>query len=95
MWQDVINGMFESFGGFFILFSCIKLFKQKKVRGVSLVHISYFTLWGFWNPYYYSHLQQWTSLFGGSFVVVVNLLWLILLFYYIRKEKNETCNRDL
>ena len=89
MWQDVINGMFESFGGFFILFSCFKLMKQKKVRGVSLVHISYFTLWGFWNPYYYTFLRQWTSLIGGSFVVGVNLFWLALLVYYIRKEKHE------
>jgi len=86
-WQDIVNGLFESCGGFFILFSCVLLYKQKKVRGVSPVHISYFTLWGFWNPYYYTFLKQQVSFFGCVFVVAVNLFWLVLLIHYIRKEK--------
>ena len=88
MW-DFINGTFEFLGGWFILFSCRKLFKQKKVRGVSFIHIAYFTLWGFWNLAYYPHLGQWVSFAGGLGVVAVNTLWLGMLIWYIRKEKNE------
>lgn len=88
MW-DLVNGFFEIFGGFFILFSCIKLSREKKIRGVSWVHVTYFTLWGFWNLVYYPHLGQWLSLVGTIFIVLMNCLWLGLMIYYIRKEKNE------
>lgn len=86
MW-DLVNGSFEIFGGFFILFSCIKLYRDKKVRGVSWVHLTYFTLWGFWNLAYYPHLEQWTSFVGGGLVVLANCFWLGLMIYYIRKEQ--------
>ncbi len=88
MW-DLVNGSFEIFGGFFILLSCIKLFREKKVRGVSWVHVSYFTLWGFWNLAYYPYLEQWTSFAGTILVVLMNCFWLGLMIYYIRKERNE------
>lgn len=91
MW-DLINGTFELLGGWFIFLSCRKLLKQKKVRGVSFVHVAYFTGWGFWNLAYYPHLKQWTSFFGGSLVVLTNTFWLVLLIYYIRKERNDKHN---
>lgn len=89
MWQDVVNGLFETLGGFFIMFSCVKLLRQKKVRGVSLVHVTYSTGWGFWNLYYYPFLNQRLSTIGGSIVAIVNILWLVMLIFYIRKEKHE------
>lgn len=87
MW-DLVNGSFEAFGGFVIILSFLKLLKEKKVRGVSWIHISYFTLWGFWNLAYYPHLGQWTSFAGGVFVVLMNCAWLGLMIHYIRKEQN-------
>lgn len=89
MWQDNINGLFELFGGLFIILSCIKLYKDEKVRGVSFMHITYFTLWGYWNIHYYSNLDQWVSLFGSLAVTLVNTVWLGMIIYYLRKEKNE------
>lgn len=88
-WQDSVNGLFELLGGLFITLSCIKLYKDKKVRGVSFVHIAYFTLWGYWNIEYYSNLGQWTSLVGSLVVTLINTVWLGMLIWYIRKEKND------
>ena len=88
MWQDKMNGMFELFGGLFIMLSCIRLYRDKKVRGVSVVAITYFTLWGYWNIHYYPHLDQWVSFTGGLCVVAVNTVWLGMMLYYIRKEKS-------
>ena len=85
--QDVTNGCFELLGGAFILFSVFKLINDKKVRGVSWIHVSYFTLWGYWNLYYYPHLGQWWSLIGSIGVVVTNTLWVVLLVYYSRGRK--------
>ena len=89
MWQDNVNGLFELLGGFFILFSVLKLYKQKKVRGVSAIGISYFAAWGYWNIYYYPHLNQWFSFVGGLFVVLINTFWLGQIIYYLRKERND------
>ena len=87
MWQDWINGIFELCGGVFISLSCIKLYRDKKVRGVSFIHVAYFTLWGYWNIEYYSNLEQWSSLAGSLLVTLVNTVWLGMLIYYIREEK--------
>lgn len=89
MWQDLINGSFEFLGGFFILLSCLKVFRDKKVRGVSPYHVIYFTSWGFWNLYYYPHLDQWTSFAGGTIIVLTNTLWVGMLIYYILREKHD------
>ena len=85
--QDAANGCFELLGGAFILFSIFKLVNDKKVYGVSWIHVLYFTLWGYWNLYYYPHLGQWWSLIGSIGVVVTNTLWVVLLVYYSRGRK--------
>ena len=89
MWQDKINGMFELLGGFFVMMHCIRLLRDKKVRGVSFIATAYFTLWGFWNIYYYPFLSQWASFLGGLTIVAMNSLWISLMIYYIRKERKE------
>ncbi|KKN71239.1 hypothetical protein LCGC14_0422820 [marine sediment metagenome] len=94
MWQDNVNGLFELCGGMFVMLHCLKLRKDKKVRGVSFVATGYFALWGFWNMYYYPFLRQWMSLVGGLLIVAMNVWWIIMMAYYIRKERNEhkDCN---
>jgi len=90
MWQDTINGMFELMGGVFVFLHCLRLYKDKRVKGVSFVATGYFAMWGFWNIYYYPSLQQWASLVGGLLIVAMNVLWITMMFYYIRKEKHES-----
>lgn len=87
MWSDSLNGLFELIGGLFILFSCHKLYRDKKVRGVSFKHVAYFTLWGYWNIHYYSNLDQWMSFIGSLSVTLINTFWLGQIIYYIRKER--------
>ena len=60
--NDLVNGAFEMLGGFFILLSIIRLWRDKKVRGVSVVHVAFFWLWGVWNVYFYPSLgQAWSN----------------------------------
>jgi len=68
---------------------CLKLHKDKKVRGVSFIATGYFAAWGFWNIYYYPFLNQWASLIGGLLIVAMNILWIGMMAYYIKKEKHE------
>lgn len=81
-WQDIINGCYELLGAPFIFLSLSKLLKEKKVRGVSWLHVMFFTTWGYWNLYYYPHLGQWCSFAGGIGIVIMNTVWLIALVRY-------------
>lgn len=93
MWQDNINGMFEFCSGFFILLHCVKMFRDKKIRGVSFLAAVYFTTWSYWNLHYYPHLRQWWSFGGGVFTTVAHTIWLLMIVYYWRKERHENRNR--
>ena len=80
---DLINGTFESVGGLFIALSVRRLAKDKLVKGVSWVHAAFFSSWGYWNLYYYPHLEQWFSFYGGALLVAVNTIWLLQMWYYL------------
>jgi len=88
---DFINGSFEILGAPFIFLSIIKLYKDKEVRGVSWAGVCFFTLWGFWNLYYFSHLGQYVSFVGGILIVSVNFIWLGQIVYYLYKERKRKC----
>ena len=91
MSPDLFNGIFELLGAPFIFLSIIKLYKEKKVHGVSSMHVLFFTSWGFWNLFYYPHLDQWASFFGGVALVIVNLVWLGQIAYYMFLERSSKC----
>jgi hypothetical protein len=86
---DLINGLFELGGGIFIALHCFKLRRQKLVRGVSVLGVLLFCLWGFWNLYYYPFLGQWMSFLGGVATVAANSTWVVMMIYYIRQERRQ------
>lgn len=85
--QDLVNSILESLGSVFILLSIIKLRKEKLVRGISYIHVGFFSAWGVWNIYYYPFLNQWLSFAGGILTVLANTTYLLFLIYYVSKEK--------
>ena len=82
--NDLINGLFEILGMFFICPSIIKLYREKEVRGISYVHASYFFVWGVWNLYFYPSLGQTWSFIGAIGIVIANFIWVCQLLYYRR-----------
>ena len=86
--RDLINGSFELLGGFFLLINIYKLLQDKKIQGVSVWPVIFFTSWGMWNLYYYPSLNQWWSFVGGLSTVIVNGLWIVLAIYYSRRNSN-------
>ena len=89
MSPDLITGIFEAGGTGFISLSIIQLYKDKIVRGVSWVHVGFFTAWGFWNLFYYPHLGQWWAFAGGVGIVSANTFWLGQLLYYSHRERGN------
>ena len=89
MIQDITNACFELLATPFILLSIRRLYREKVVRGVSWVHIAFFSLWGVWNLYYYPHLGQWYSFVGGIGIVIFNSIWVGMMIRYSKGGKNE------
>ena len=87
MEPDLVNGLFEILGSMFIVLSINKLLKDKLVRGIHWGQVGFFTSWGFWNLYFYPHLDQWASFVGGIVLASVNAIYLALLIYYTNQEK--------
>lgn len=87
--MDLINSLFELLGGFFILNHCWVLYQHKEVKGVSILSVVFFTLWGYWNLFYYPSLNQWLSFVGGVFICLANILYVGLLLKYRRKNEED------
>jgi len=80
--SDKVNSIFEAAGGLFLLLNVLQVLADKSVAGVSITTVSFFTIWGYWNLYYYKSIQQKFSLVASSLVTLVNTVWLALLIYY-------------
>jgi len=83
-WQDATNGLFELIGAIAIFGHVLRLWKDKAVAGVSITATIFFASWGFWNLYYYPHLEQWLSFTGGVAIVLGNCVWIAGMIYYSR-----------
>jgi hypothetical protein len=80
--NDLVNGLFELIGSMFLALNIVRLHKDKKVQGVSVLPTIFWTLWGFWNLYFYPSVGCIYSFVGGVFVVIMNLVWVIMALYY-------------
>lgn len=83
---DAVNGGFEAFAAVMVLNHCRVLKVEKLVRGVSIVSVVFFMLWGMWNLYYYPSLAQPLSFYGGMLVVLSNIFYVGMLLGYRRQE---------
>jgi hypothetical protein len=83
---DLVNGVFELCGGFFLMNHCRALWKSKQANGVSLVSTIFFLLWGAWNCWFYPHLDQMLSFYAGLFILFANALWVSLIIYLRIKQ---------
>ena len=85
MSPDLINGFFEFVGSAMLWRNAWQLHKDKMVKGVHWNATAFFAAWGYWNLYYYPHLDQWWSFAGGVSIVIANTVWLAQMVYYLRK----------
>jgi hypothetical protein len=86
IWQDLINGIFESGGGILLAINCLRLYRDKRIQGVSIIPTAFFMLWGYWNLYFYPHYGAWVSFFGGIGVVTSNTIWVVMMIHYSRRR---------
>lgn len=85
MTEDALNSIFEASGALFILLHVRRVWIDKMVRGVSWVAVAFFTLWGFWNLYYYTAIDQPWSFAATIAMVAANAAYVASLIYWSRK----------
>jgi hypothetical protein len=79
---DLINGCFEAVGGCTGFMNCWRLYKDKQVKGVIWQFNLFYITWGCYNLYFYPHLHQIFSFFGGLLICIGNALWVALVIHY-------------
>jgi len=84
---DLINGSFELCGGLLCWFNVKKLLIEKEIKGVYWPIQGFFSAWGLFNIFFYSNLQQWSSFLGGIFMVIANITWVVLAWYYTKANQ--------
>lgn len=88
-YADLINGLYEVAAGFFLLLSCIRLYKDKEIKGWSIITTIFFTTWAYWNIYFYFHLTQKISVIGALFVALFNSIWTGMAIFYTLENKRK------
>jgi hypothetical protein len=83
---DLVNGLFEFFGGIWLWLDVLKLYKDRDIKGVYWPTRGFFAAWGIWNLFYYPSLDQWWSFAGGLWIVAANLVWVVLAIMYLRSK---------
>ena len=81
-WPDLVTGIFGVCGAALLFTNVLAIRKDKTLKGVRWYPVAFFTVWGFWNIFFYTHLDQWLSFAGGLLTVAVNFVWLCHIFYY-------------
>jgi hypothetical protein len=85
---DFINGMLELGGAAFMTMDVRQILRDREVRGVYWPARGFFAVWGLWNLYYYPSLGQWWSTVAGASLVTVNIVWLVLVWRFLRDSKH-------
>lgn len=92
---DIVNGLFELIGGLLLFLNCRRLYRDKQLKGVSVLPTMFYAAWGYWNLYYYPSLGQWLSFYAGIVVVTANTTWVALALYYLRQNRRyEALERE-
>lgn len=80
--NDVINALFEFFGGCFLWWNVRQLYRDKQIKGVSVIATAFFASWGLWNCIFYPSVGAYWSFIAGINVVIANSVWVGQMLYY-------------
>jgi hypothetical protein len=91
---DLINGGFELISSIMVWWNIATLYRDKEIKGVHIVPTAFFFSWGIWNLFYYPHLNQWLSFFGGCSIVLANGIWVLQMFHYGQNRGRDDLTRS-
>lgn len=83
---DSINATFEVCGAVAVWMNFWAMVKDKGYAGTRLPMMIFFTSWGFWNLYFYSHLAQALSLYASLLLTSGNCAVVAAMAYFGKKD---------
>lgn len=84
---DTVNAIFEGGGALLLCLNIRRLYKDKRLAGVSLFPTVWWNLWGVWNVYFYHAIGTRLSFYAGIGVLAANTIWVALALYYAWRAK--------
>ena len=86
-WQDLVNALFLLGATLFMGLNILQLYKDKLVRGVSVLPFIYFLLWNLYSLYYLVHLNQLVSFVLEFAFLCVSLFYVCQILHYKKLER--------
>lgn len=83
---DTINALFEVCGSVAVWLNFAAILKDRGYAGTRVPMMLFFTSWGFWNLFFYSHLMQWMSMLASILLTSGNVAVVAAMLYFGRKE---------
>lgn len=82
MTPDHINAGFEAAAAIILWLNVRRLWRDRELKGVSVVPTLLYFVWCLWNLYYYAHLGQTLSWYAGFGVGLANITWVGLALWF-------------
>lgn len=81
-WSDLLNGCFELIGACALGVNVRRLWIDRELKGVHWSPVVFYTVWGLFNLAFYPYNGLIWSFYGGIAVVIVNSVWLYLVWKF-------------
>lgn len=86
---DLINAVFEFGIGLLAIGNIKAILRDKCVKGVFWPVQLWAMAWGYYNLFYYWHLDQYLSWTAGLTITATNTAWVILCLYYMKNDEQR------
>ena len=86
--EHIIMSAFNWAGTMFLILNCLRIIKDRSVKGVSLIASTYFVIWSWWNMIYFYRLHDVVSFYSSIPYAIINTIWITLAIYYKNYESN-------
>ena len=83
---DFVNSMFTLGGAYFLWYNVLQLYRDKEVKGTSLLSTSFFLFLSIWQVIYYWENGHLLSILTGLLAVGANFTWVVLARKYNNRD---------
>jgi len=88
--SDLINSFgFELASCLFLSLNIYSLYRDRIVKGMSMLSMAFYNSWAIWNVFYYYSINQSWSYYIGVAVAILTTWWTVVAIWYCHKNKSK------